>query len=333
MTSLRLSVLDVSPIASGETARDALLATCALASHVEGLGYTRYWVAEHHNAAALACPAPEVLVATLLERTRTIRVGSGGVMLPNHAPLRIAEAFRVLSAFHPGRVDLGLGRAPGTDKRTAALLRRGSSDTFGDQLDALDALFCDEPMPRAPFATSVVAIPVGVPAPARWILGTSVESATFAAERGLGYAYAHHIAPEAAEDALLAYERSFVPSASLAAPAAILAVAAVVADDPEIARALERAAAVAGLRFARGERDLPMPTLDEARAHVFSEEDLALVAAYAGRAFVGETARVAPALRALAARCHVGELMILGNVAERALQRESHTRLAAALRA
>lgn len=333
MSRVRLSVLDVSPVASGESARDALLATIATATHVEALGYERYWVAEHHNAGALACPAPEVLVGQLLAKTTRLRVGSGGVMLPNHAPLRIAEAFRVLHALYPNRVDLGIGRAPGTDKRTAALLRRNSESDFAATLDELTRFFVDEPLPRAPFATTVVAIPVGVPAPATWILGTSVESATFAAERGLGYAYAHHISPGDAESALLAYRAAFVPSSALATPHAILAVAAAVSDDPATAEAIRHASRVSALRFARGERDVPMPTLDEARGKTFDDEDVAILAAYGGRAFFGETAAVAARLRDLVTRTEADELMIMTSIAPRDLQLASHTSLARELAA
>jgi len=333
---LRLSALDVSPLASGESARDALLATVARARHVEALGYERFWVAEHHNAAQLACPAPEVLAAHLLAVTSRIRVGSGGVMLPNHAPLRIAEAFRVLSALHPGRVDLGIGRAPGTDKRTAALLRRVTSASpdgaLGAMIDELTRFFEDEPLPRAPFATTTLAIPTGVPAPPTWILGTSVESAAFAAARGLGYAYAHHISPDDAEAALRTYRSSFAPSALRDAPHAILAVAAAVSDDAATAAAMAHAARVGGLRFARGERDVPMPTLAEAGAHTFDPEELAILSPYGGRGFVGETRDIAPRLRALVARTAADELMLMTNVAPRALELASHTLLADALR-
>ncbi len=331
VSRVRLSVLDVSPVASGESARDALLATFATAKHVEALGYERYWVAEHHNAGALACPAPEVLVGQLLACTTRLRVGSGGVMLPNHSPLRIAEAFRVLHALYPDRVDLGIGRAPGTDKRTTALLRRNSTSDFAVTFDELARFFVDEPLPRAPFPTTVVAIPVGVPAPATWLLGTSVESALFAAGRGLGYAYAHHISPQDAESALLAYRAAFVPSHARASPHAIVAVAAAVADDLPTAEALRHASQVSALRFARGERDLPMPTLAEASRHELDEEERAILEAYKGRAFVGATEAIAIHLRDLVARTKADELMLMTNVAPRDLQLASHTSLARAL--
>lgn len=332
-SSLPLSVLDLSPIASGETATMALRATLELARQVEILGYRRYWLAEHHNAGALACPAPELMVGQVLAATSHLRVGSGGVMLPNHAPLRIAEAFRVLHALYPGRVDLGLGRAPGTDKRTSALLRRGEAKDLGEQLDELDGYFPQHETPRAPFASTVRAIPIGVPKPPTWLLGTSVDSARVAGTRGLGFAYAHHLSPEDAKASLEAYREAFVPSPHFPRACTILAVAAACSDDPETAEGLGVAAKIATLRFASGQRDLPMATLTEARARALTPDDEALVMAYAGRGFHGTTAHVAESLRRLVAETACDELMVMTNVADRELQRESYACLAQALRA
>ncbi len=202
---MRVSVLDLSPVPSGSTSRQALANTLDLARHAEELGFYRYWLAEHHNAAGLACPSPEVLIAAVAARTTTIRVGSGGVMLPNHSALRIAEAFRVLTALHPNRIDLGVGRAPGTDKKTALALRRhpdlAGAEGFAAQLDELCAFFGSDPDPDQPF-NPTKAIPTGIEAPEVWLLGASVASATEAGQRGVSFAYAHHFNADDAPAAL-----------------------------------------------------------------------------------------------------------------------------------
>ncbi len=169
MARLALSALDLSPVSSGKTARDALLATVDLARHVEALGFTRYWVAEHHNAKSLACTSPEIVIGQVAAATSSIRVGSGGIMLPNHVPLKVAETFRTLAAFFPGRIDLGVGRAAGTDPRTARVLRRlkageaiPASDDLGADVETLASYLDENDPPRGPFATSIVAAPGGL---------------------------------------------------------------------------------------------------------------------------------------------------------------------------
>src|SRR6185437_7166622 len=252
----RVSVLDLSPIPSGASAGDALRNTIDLARHAESLGLARYWLAEHHNAAALACSAPEIMIGQIAAATRAMRVGAGGIMLPNHSPLKVAETFRVLSALFPGRIDLGLGRAPGTDGRTAAVLRRSaqapSGDDFPAQLDALMGYLGPDAAPRAAWATSVVAIPTGVAPPDLWILGSSDFGATLAAERGMGFAFAHHINPHEAATLLRAYRTSFRPSACRATPEAILAVAVVCAETDAAAEELASAVDLGGVRFSQG---------------------------------------------------------------------------------
>lgn len=332
-----LSVLDLSPIASGQSARDALENTLDLARHVESLGYVRYWLAEHHNAGALACSAPEIVMGQVARVTSTIRVGSGGTMLPNHAPLKVAETFRVLHAFFPNRIDLGLGRAPGTDKRTAALLRRTDSraqpDDFATSLDSLLAFFEDDGRPREGFTTTVRAMPVGVPRPDVFLLGSSEESARFAAKRGLAYAYAHHLAPADAEAALALYRETFTPVDRLRAPYAILTVNALVTDEPSRVDDLLAIARLGTLRFARGLRDLPIPTAEEARATPFEEEDLALLAAYEGHErLLGPVDPIANRLRTLIAKTHADELMLTTQTHDHELRKKSYELLAKALK-
>ena len=204
-------MLDLSPVPSGSTSAEALRNTLDLARAAERWGYLRHWVAEHHNLPGLACPAPEVTVAHVASATTTIRVGSGGVMLPNHSPLRVAEAFRLLEAFHPGRIDLGVGRAPGTDQITAYALRKGgaASTEFPDQLAEL--LAWGEGFPDDHPFSRVTAGPPDVPLPPIWILGSSDYSARIAAGLGLGFAFARHLNPRDAAEVMRLYREAFNP--------------------------------------------------------------------------------------------------------------------------
>jgi luciferase family oxidoreductase group 1 len=338
MTRLPLSVLDLSPIPSGKTARDALLATLDLAEHVESLGYRRYWVAEHHNAKGVACTAPEIVIGQVAAATSTMRVGSGGIMLPNHASLKVAETFRTLAAFYPDRIDLGVGRAAGTDPRTARVLRRlapGDAINHPDELPRqLEQLFGyleeDEP-PREPFATSIVAAPGGVPAPPVYLLGSSDFSAALAAQLGLPFAFAHHFAPDGAVTAMRAYKRDFRPSRHLREPYAILAVAALAADSDDEADELALSMKLAAVRFAQGLRDLPLPSIEEARAYRYDETELALAAGQALRGIAGGAPRVARALAALAEATGADELMITTSVHAHDARKRSYALLADAL--
>jgi luciferase family oxidoreductase group 1 len=233
--ALPLSVLDLAQIPEGGTARTALHRSRELARHAEQLGYRRFWLAEHHNMAAIASAATSVAIGFVAEGTSTIRVGAGGVMLPNHAPLVIAEQFGTLDALYPGRVDLGLGRAPGSDQPTMRALRRDhtSADTFPSDVQELQALLAD-PAP----GQHVQAIPGAGSHVPLWILGSSLYGAQLAAALGLPYAFASHFAPAALVPALQLYRTSFQPSAQLAAPYVMLAANVIVADDDEQARRL-----------------------------------------------------------------------------------------------
>src|SRR5256714_530891 len=240
-----LSVLDLAPVATGSSVGEALRNSLALARHVERLGYRRHWVAEHHNMPGIASSAPAVLIAHLASVTSTIRVGSGGVMLPNHQPLVIAEQFGTLEALHPGRIDLGIGRAPGTDPVTAHALRRAASPSADDlpqQLAELLAFFAGT-FPR------ITAVPGAGQQPAVWLLGSSDFSARLAGELGLPFSFAHHFMPMNTLAALDIYRRHFRPSEILAEPYAMVGVAVVCAETDEQARWIHGPAALSFLRL------------------------------------------------------------------------------------
>ena len=336
MPDLRLSALDLSPIASGSTATEALHRTVDLARHVEALGYERYWLAEHHNAGSLASSAPEILIGQVAAATRTLRVGAGGIMLPNHSPLKVAELFRVLHALFPGRIDLGLGRAAGTDPRTAVVLR-GSRHAlevadFPEQMAELVRYLSDDATPRGAFTTSIRAIPLGVPPPVIWILGSTDYGATYAAEHGLGFAFAHHINPGDALHALRTYRDQFRPTTGLPEPQAILAVSALCAETESAARDLEASANLSILRFAGGLRDLPMPSVEEAYAHAWDDDERSLLEANRGRQFVGTPGHVRHRILGLAREAQVDEVMIMSNIHDHAARKRSYELLVDALR-
>ena len=221
--SISLSVLDIAPVWQGSTPEQSLRDMTDLARHAERLGYQRYWVAEHHNTLSIASSSPPVLVAQLASVTSTMRVGAGGVMLTNHPPLVVAEQFGTLEALHPGRIDLGVGRAPGTDPATARLLQRPGD--FPSQVTELLGYFDDHP--------EVNAIPAAGNQPEFWILGSGMDSAELAGRLGLPYAFAHHIRPENTATALARYRECFRPSAVLARPSVLLSALVIAADTQE----------------------------------------------------------------------------------------------------
>jgi len=328
-----LSVLDLSVIPEGSSASQALHGTVESARHVEKLGFTRYWLAEHHNAATLASSCPEVLIARVASATNRMRVGAGGIMLPNHSPLKVAETFRVLEALFPGRIDLGLGRAAGTDPRAAALLRRGdvSVDEFPEELSRLSTFLDADALPREPFARSVVAIPVGVPSPELFVLSSSGFGVTVAAERGLGLAFAHHMNPDDAAAEIQRYVRTFRPSGIRAQPRAILSVAVVCSESNREAKELASSGELAGVRFAQGLRDMPLPSVAAAMAHAYDEDERSLRALHRMRGIVGDVDQVCSKLEALAKESQADELMLMTHVHDPEARARSYALVAKAL--
>lgn len=263
----RISFLDLSPVAAGRSEADALAETVELARHAESLGAHRYWLAEHHGGAMVASSAPEILIARVAAATDRIRVGSGGMMLPNHAPLHVAEQFKVLEALYPDRIDLGIGRAPGTDQLTALALRRSvealRGDDFPQRLGEMLAFAGEQVFPVGhPFA-SVRAAPDGVSLPPVFLLGSSEFSAQLAAAAGLGFAFAAHIGPAFTIDALRAYRAEFKSSARFPEPYAILAHGVVCAETDAEAQRLAAPARVAFRRLRAG-APTPLPSVEDA---------------------------------------------------------------------
>lgn len=311
-----LSVLDLSPISAGESSHQALQNTIHLAQLADRLGYRRYWLAEHHNTnGMLASSAPEVMIGVVAQATEHIRVGSGGIMLPNHSPLKVAETFRVLEALYPGRIDLGIGRAPGTDPRTALALRRSrealEADDFPEQLAELLA-FADKGagFPEGHLFRSVKASPNDVPLPPIWLLGSSDYSAQAAAILGTGFAFAHHINPTFAVSAIHLYREHFTPSEEgLAGPEAILATSVVCAETDEQAEELATSMALAWVRMRSG-RSGPLPSPEEARSYRYNSIEQEIASSYRARQTVGSPAVVREKLLKLQKETGADELMV-----------------------
>ncbi len=305
-----LSVLDLFPVSTGTPPSAAIADSIALARRVDALGFTRYWIAEHHNMPSIASSAPEVLIGHVAGVTRRIRVGSGGIMLPNHAPLRVLEIFRTLEALYPGRIDLGVGRAPGTDPVTSAALQRstrGGADV-NEQLAELVA-FARGAFPEDhPFA-AIEAMPTDVPVPPLWMLGSTRAGAGLAASLGVGFAFAGHFNMGEALGALAHYRARFTRGPSMPAPRVILAVSVVCGESDAHAEELAAPLRVAFARIATGRRG-PIPSIAEARAYRFTPGELGAVERFAEGAIVGGEARVRAGLERLVAQTSADELMI-----------------------
>ncbi|HET7901183.1 MAG TPA: LLM class flavin-dependent oxidoreductase [Candidatus Nanopelagicales bacterium] len=307
LPALPLSFLELSPVGEGRTAEEAVASMLDLAREVEGLGFTRFWLAEHHGMPGIASSAPSVLIGAVAGATRRIRVGSGGVMLPNHPPLVVAEQFGTLAALHPGRIDLGLGRAPGTDPTTAAALRRSvdplSADDFPQQLMDLVAY-----LDGASIGT-VRAVPSASERPPVWLLGSSGYSAQLAGMLGLPFAFAHHFSPDNTLPALELYRRHFAPSDVLDAPYAMVAAQVLCGETDEQAELLAQPSLLSWVRLRQG-RPGPLPSPQTCAAHDWSDLERAIVAERVRGQALGGPERVAAQLSALLDATQADELMI-----------------------
>lgn len=328
MKKMAFSVLDLCPVVSGRSAGDSLQETLALARHAEALGFARYWVAEHHSMEGIASSSPEIIISHIAQATRTIRVGSGGIMLPNHAPLRIAEAFRTLEAFHPGRIDLGLGRAPGTNTSTTRALRRGNDgDDFPAELEALQGYLGSHFVKNSP-VEQVVAMPVGAGRPEIWMLGSSDFGARLAAAQGLPFAFAQHFSPLPAKAVIQLYRDYFQPSAALARPRAIVALHVICGSTDAEARMLALPSDIAFYRYRTTGRSVPLPTLNEAAASPLNEPERQRLASMSMHKLVGSPETLSRELTGFLADAGADEVMILTMIPDPTARQASYTRIA-----
>ncbi|WP_235826219.1 LLM class flavin-dependent oxidoreductase [Candidatus Frankia alpina] len=313
--SVPLSVLDLVPVGTGTTPADAVRGSLDLARHAERLGFTRYWLAEHHGMPGIASSATSILIGQVAAATSTIRVGSGGVMLPNHAPLAVAEQFGTLGTLFPGRIDLGIGRAPGTDPATARALRRTAGllavDDFPEQLSELTTFLSGGEFAADHAMRGVHAFPQAQ-VPPIWLLGSSGYSAQVAGVLGLPFAFAHHFSPANTVPALELYRRSFRPSPGRERPYAIVAAAVVCAEDDERAEWLAAPVRLAMLRI-RGGRPGVFPSPEEAAAHSWTPQERAAAENATASHIVGSPSTVRAGLDALLDVTDADEIMITTN--------------------
>jgi luciferase family oxidoreductase group 1 len=327
-----LSVLDLSPVTTAISGAQALRNSLDLARLADRLGYTRYWVAEHHNLPNIASSAPDIMIGQIAAVTTHMHIGSGGVMLPNHAPLQVAERYKVLEGLFPGRIDLGIGRAPGTDPVTSYALRRRqddpASDDFLERFQEL-LLFEQRGFPESHPFRRVQAMPADVPLPPIFLLGSSGYSAQLAAHVGAGFAFAHHFSDFDPVMPMTMYRQQFKPSATRAEPWAILAVHVVCADTDAEA---DRLATSVDLNFARRRQGhyLPIPSPEEAAAHDYSPTDRALIAKNRARLIVGGKDRVMAHLAPLVESTQADEVMVTSMIYDHAARKHCYELLAEA---
>ena len=327
-----LSILDLSPVTTATSGAMALHNSLDLARLADRLGYTRYWVAEHHNLPAIASSAPDIMIGQIAAATTRMRVGSGGVMLPNHAPLVVAERFKVLEGLFPGRIDLGLGRAPGTDPVTSYALRRRQDDPAAD--DFLERfqeliLFEQQGFPENHPFSKVRAMPSDVALPPIYLLGSSDYSAQLAAQVGAGFSFAHHFSDFDPVAPMTVYRKQFKPSPQLAKPIAILAVQAICADTDAEA---DRLATTVDLNFARRRKGefQPLSSPEEAAAYEYSPIDRDRVAYNRARMIVGGKDTIMQQLQPLIGATQADEVMVTSMIFDHSARKHSYELLAQA---
>jgi luciferase family oxidoreductase group 1 len=329
-----LSILDLSPVSAGSSGAQALHNSLDLARLADGLGYVRYWVAEHHNLPAVASSAPDIMIGQIAAITKNMRVGSGGVMLPNHAPLMVAERFKVLEGLFPGRIDLGLGRAPGTDPATSYALRRrqdiSDEDDFLERFQEM-MLLENRGFPAGHPFHNVQAMPADVRLPPIYLLGSSDYSAQLAGQIGAAFAFAHHFATFPADEAMRLYRDSFRPSASHDKPLAILGTQVMCADTDEEAERLALTYDLNAVRRAKGEYQ-PLASPEDAARYDYSPVDRARIAQGRNRISVGSPSTVKAKLTKLIEATKADELMVTSMIFDHAARKRSYELLAQAFK-
>ncbi|WP_433958207.1 LLM class flavin-dependent oxidoreductase [Cytobacillus horneckiae] len=327
---LKLSILDLATLYNGENAVKGLKNSTDLVKLADRLGYTRYWFAEHHNTKHQMSTSPDLLSAHAGSITKNIRIGSGGVMLPNHSPLKVAENFSLLEGLFPGRVDLGIGRAPGTDSLTALALRRSRDAVtrydFPEQLSELLSYFSRNFEVNHPFKDISPAPEKLIPD--MFMLGSSDGGMHFASQNGLGFVFAAHISPQLAIPMLRAYKKNFRPSAYLAEPKSILAIIVVAAETDEEANYLAGPAELQWARWATGQFQYAPPTLEEASNYVYSPQEELARKDNKGKFVIGNIESVKNKLQDLATDAMVDEIMILNMLTEKSSRHRSYELLA-----
>ena len=327
---IQLSILDLATIYNNETASRTLQHSTDLARLADRLGYTRYWFAEHHNTKFQISSSPDLLAAHAAAHTKRIRIGSGGIMLPNHSPLKVVENFSLLESLHPGRIDLGIGRAPGTDGMTALALRRSreavTTYDFPEQFAELLAFFTKGFPEEHPFSKITATAEEAIPE--LFMLGSSDGGMQFAAEYGLGFAFAAHINPKLAIPMLRTYNERFKPSQFLDHPKGILALIVICAETEERAQQLALPAQLQWARWGTGNYKLPPPSLEEAISHSFSSAEEAVTQENEGRFVIGTPSSVKEQLEKLATDALVDEIMILNMIPDATAREESFRLLA-----
>ena len=317
----QLSFLDLVPVVRGGTVAQALARAADLAAHAEAVGFRRYWVAEHHGMTGIASAATAVVIGHIAAATRTMRVGAGGIMLPNHAPLTIAEQFGTLDALHPGRIDLGLGRAPGSDQRVARALRRtldSDPNAFPQDVLELQSYFADDGQ------TGIVATPGAGARPELWILGSSLYGAQVAAAFGLPYAFASHFAPDALDQALAVYRRDFRPSAVLDRPYAMAGFNVFAADTDEEAELIATSQAQAFVALRTGNPG-PLPPPVPGYRETLGPQGAAMLDQMLSCSAIGGPAKIARGLAAFVERTGVDEVMVASAIFDQKARKRSLT--------
>ena len=326
---LRLGVLDQSPVRSGGGVAEAIHETLELAERCDRLGYSRYWLAEHHSTPGLAGSSPEVLIGQVAARTSRIRVGSGGVMLQHYSSLKVAESFRVLETLFPGRIDLGIGRAPGSDQLTARALRENANvEYFPQQIADLQG-FLHGALPTGHLYAPVLAMPTGPTAPEMWLLGSSDQSAAMAAHFGTGFSFAHFINQDGGAEVTRAYRQQFKPSPWLESPRSSAAVFVVCADTESEAQRLAKSRQLFIVRLYTG-RAGRYPSIEEAESYPYTERELALLRHAQQRTVAGNPEQVRARLEALAADYEADELIVVTITHDPKARRRSYELLAKA---